>query len=956
MRRLTLLVMLIAAVARGEDLRVDSIRHSLLGTHTRYQQYIGGLPVIGGERIEGPHGTRDALARRGFAHAEAAVMRAHGDDLVYVNVGGVARLAVREITGGNKPVATIFDAASGERLLEMRLWFDAAGRVFSVNPVAKLNDPSLRDSLPVPDAAYSVVELPDLAATGALAGPNVRIVDTDAPFTARAEASQSLLFDRGQPQFEEVSAYFHIDRSQRYLQSLGFNGAKRIAAYAIPVDPHAVNGSDNSFYASGVIRGQGQLFFGDGGTDDAEDSDIMLHEFAHAIHDWIAPDAFNGSSGSEARAIAEGFGDYWAFSQTYEETVRSGRDPYCIGDWDARCFGDAPDQRCSYPAGSDCLRRVDGRKTMADFLRVDSAGFEHENGEIWSSALIEIFMASGRRATDTLVIESLLGTPANTTFSAHANRMLAVDAAMRSGLHDAICRAMTKRGILAVTDCVAPPRGEWTILQSATASIHMDDMRSIDEVLVRVRATGPSKITLVAPGGKSVLLSAAFQGDATFGLNALPAMPLEALSGMSAFGDWKLVVEGGQLREWSLMFRFAGDTPFTTRPLTTQLRKHVPVVGYLTGAANTSFTTDVHIFNRSNFTASLIAVFTPTGTDGTTQFAAVRLSIPPHQVMVLDDIVRNTFQTSGLGQLELLGDTDRIIVTTRVATSGHGGSVPTFNTIDAGMEEIVPLHNTMSFRSNVGVAEVFGNGGVVRFTFFTQLGAILGTTDVAVAPFGHAQVRVPFVGANLRAHVSIVSGDPRVIAYGTITHNLSTDTAIVAARSFPKVPASMATVNVAFASDGVAERWILRPGLSGVSTIAPSDDDLTPPAISFFYDNDWIVQFGSFRGELSSGFIAPAVQSPQAPTKHLVGLQESLATSVYLVNFEAQTADATVLVYDAAGAELQRSTVRVFGKSFSRIELPTGLARRIEVVGAVSAYAVLQDPVTKDLTYISEQY
>jgi hypothetical protein len=51
MRRLTLLAMLIAVAARGDDLRVDSVRHSLLGTHTRYQQYIGRLPVIGGERI-----------------------------------------------------------------------------------------------------------------------------------------------------------------------------------------------------------------------------------------------------------------------------------------------------------------------------------------------------------------------------------------------------------------------------------------------------------------------------------------------------------------------------------------------------------------------------------------------------------------------------------------------------------------------------------------------------------------------------------------------------------------------------------------------------------------------------------------------------------------------------------------------------------------------------------------
>src|SRR2546430_12284000 len=166
-----------------------------------------------------------------------------------------------------------------------------------------------------------------------------------------------------------------------------------LVAYSIPVDPHAFGGSDNSLYESSTTPGQGLLFFGDGGVDDAEDSDMVLHEYTHAVQDWIAPGAFFGTSASEARAMAEGIADYWAFSQNYEQTVAGGRDPYCLGDWDARCDGDDPTQQCGYPPGADCLRRVDSTKTMADFQAIDQPGQKQANSASWSSALRETFDA-----------------------------------------------------------------------------------------------------------------------------------------------------------------------------------------------------------------------------------------------------------------------------------------------------------------------------------------------------------------------------------------------------------------------------------------------------------------------------------------------------------------------------------------------------------------------------------
>src|SRR4029079_10247820 len=99
-------------------------------------------------------------------------------------------------------------------------------RVFVANPVEKLNAPSLRDdnnsSAAVPDRAYSVVDL-EVNPSGPLGGPYCQIVDSQPPSIAPVDSSSSLLLSRGESGFEDVNAYFHVDRSQRYLQSLGYS-------------------------------------------------------------------------------------------------------------------------------------------------------------------------------------------------------------------------------------------------------------------------------------------------------------------------------------------------------------------------------------------------------------------------------------------------------------------------------------------------------------------------------------------------------------------------------------------------------------------------------------------------------------------------------------------------------------------------------------------------------------
>src|SRR6185437_11713820 len=131
--------------------------------------------------------------------------------------------------------------------------------------------------------------------------------------------------------------------AQRYIQSLGFtdvnNEAQDVFTDTIP--------DDNSFYDPS----NDTITYGNGGVDDAEDAEVIWHEYGHAIQDDQVP---GYGTSEQAGAIGEGFGDYWAVTVTQvvagEGTLG---DPACVADWDST----------SYTSDSEhCLRRVDGSK------------------------------------------------------------------------------------------------------------------------------------------------------------------------------------------------------------------------------------------------------------------------------------------------------------------------------------------------------------------------------------------------------------------------------------------------------------------------------------------------------------------------------------------------------------------------------------------------------------------
>lgn len=972
---------LLLALLAPPDLRLETVRESLTGTHCRYRVYVEALPTD--DVIVRPC---DASTARVTSHA--IIEETHER---WVEGRRVRRGIVYD--SPLEPYAEDVDVATGALVRRVPLFYRAtskAARVFNVNPVVATNDPTLQDrndaASAIPSLAYRDVQLQDVEESGPLRGPYAALIDRQTPTIAPPDAAGTLVFDRAQDGFEDVHAYFHVDRNQRYVQSLGYVGSRAIAPYAIEIDAHATSGTDNSFFLPSLIQiGRGTLFFGEGGTDDAEDADLLIHEYGHALLEWIAPGTFGGANASEARALGEGFGDYWAFSAHVDARRESGRDPYCFADWDARCWEDDPSQQCSYAQGSDCLRRLDGTATMADYERVSRTGVEHQNGMIWSSALREIHVALGKTIADTIILESNFDVPSQPTYAAMAWLLLRADQQLYGGAHaTTICSAMTKRAIL--TDCGNEPRGELTLftsnernidiadLATITSTITVDDPRAIERVRVRVdlrhEARGDLQLELIAPDGTTVVLQSTTSDrgiDVHFTYDE-PA--LDVLRGRSAAGIWTLRVsdqrarDAGTLLSWNLQLQLEGDVRATERPHA-QKTQMIPVVAHLFGANDTAFRSDVRLANTTGASVSATLIFTPSGSDGRTTFAAVDVQLAAGQTAAFDDIVDSAFGMNGSGSLEILGD---VIATSRMTTNEVMGQQVPANLTPWPLLLVATLNDVES-RVNLGLTETNGRRASVR----------IGDRKIVVEPYSHVQFNVP-------RGLYTIEADGNLLAYLSQVNDRTGDAMFIPAER----SSARTGIAPAIARQGADRAW--RSDLWFASTIEPQPLTVSALALGSTYEAAAVVlppfrvqvyvdalarlfnhnvTFGTLKVPLYPGLFAATrvatdgmsqfipLQDPNGPAEQQLLFIDSIAP--YRVNIGITTeiaARAEVTLFDAAGTELERFTLATEGgasqTSVARA-LSNGRARVRFVSGTGRAYASLIDSRSGDATFVAGQ-
>ena len=447
------------------QLKFDKIKPTIFGSQVLYQQYHNGHPISGawikvdinrqgkvfnvvndlvprqpltvGARKtarEAPvlPAVQAAAVARALAHKKGGTTEILEPELVYFPHDGVPTLAWKVIVLVSATEATrskraewkfYLDAHTGNLLAKIDLLkrIEGRGQVFDPNPVVALNDATLEDRSKVPAAAYVQVKLSGLRnRTGVLDG---EFVSTRRTIRRVKRPRLSFVFTRGQRPFKEVMVYFHIDRVQRYIQSLGFDNVMNH-----PIEVNIDGERDDNSHYSAATR---SLTFGTGGVDDAEDADIILHEYGHAVQDDQVP---GWGERHEGGAMGEGFGDYLAAS--FFSNAKPAKMKPTVGNWDAVAYSDDD---------PPCLRRLDSNKKYPKDLTREV----HDDGEIWSACLWEIRAALGRKTTDRLVIAHHFLLSRFAEFKDGALALISADHELHGGAHEALIRdVFTRRGIL----------------------------------------------------------------------------------------------------------------------------------------------------------------------------------------------------------------------------------------------------------------------------------------------------------------------------------------------------------------------------------------------------------------------------------------------------------------------------------------------------------------------------
>ena len=189
--------------------------------------------------------------------------------------------------------------------------------------------------------------------------------------------NQDMPLNRSHPGFETANAAYHLENFAYNLRILGYSDLLQ----PLEVDPHALNGRDESAFNG--YANPPSLEFGEGGVDDAEDAQVIIHEFSHSLVHAASPFTYVGF---ERKAIEEGTADFLAMSYTY------------------RLSGEREDNVFSWDGHNEFW---DGFVLNASKSYNTKTDIPNEDREIWSACLSCIWNVIGTDATDKLVLESL---------------------------------------------------------------------------------------------------------------------------------------------------------------------------------------------------------------------------------------------------------------------------------------------------------------------------------------------------------------------------------------------------------------------------------------------------------------------------------------------------------------------------------------------------------------------
>lgn len=252
----------------------------------------------------------------------------------------------------------------------------------------------------------------------------VEILDFSAPNIApTTSTSKQMHFTRDQSGFEDMNVMYHITSQKEHMKALGYHN---IPDYKIQVDPHAINGADQSFFSTASVPGK--LYFGEGGVDDAEDTDVIIHEYMHSVMYVASP---SSTTSTERGCIEEAIGDYFAAS--YSRTINNFNDGW-VFNWDGH--------NEFWPG-----REVYSTKDYGQESFKNNNIYSHT--DLFASPLMEINQKLGRSVSDALVLEAIFNLTQNTTMPQMAGYIILSDTLLNNGVnYQVIYDAFVRRNII----------------------------------------------------------------------------------------------------------------------------------------------------------------------------------------------------------------------------------------------------------------------------------------------------------------------------------------------------------------------------------------------------------------------------------------------------------------------------------------------------------------------------
>lgn len=321
----------------------------------------------------------------------------------------------------------------------------------------------------------------------------VRIRDLESPTqTVFKSTTYQFDFTRSRTEFREMNCLFHIYTYREYLATIGFPLADMPAIWA---DPTAYQGQDQSRFSYSTF-GEPALFFGTGGVADAEDADVITHEYTHGLSDFISP---NSSNGDERLALEEANADFMACQYSKNISDYNWR---WVFNWDGHnefWNGRNANSTNVYPA--------------------DLSTDYYVSSLIWSSMLNDLSVTLNREIVTRLLLSSLYNYANNMTMQHAADLLVQADSVLYGYAHFYDLQTnLVHRGFTVTA-------GLKTLVQNVPGLLVVNSQgfaNGSGNVQISKKEAGLLKANLFDSNGKLLNSFEEFNTEIKFGSNQLP--------------------------------------------------------------------------------------------------------------------------------------------------------------------------------------------------------------------------------------------------------------------------------------------------------------------------------------------------------------------------------------------------------------------------------------------------